>query len=237
MLMAVSPTDVDVWVATFLGGFLKRNPTFDMAVQSAIRHNILGGFWFGAALFVCWVRAAGSGLERIRVRVLTIMTGATLAVVFTVLAGMVISWPSPNNHPLLRSLYPPYIDPNPNANSFPSQSTALYGAVAAGMYSVRRIVGVFLWVAVVMFVALPRMYVGGHYLSDILAGMMLGMVGYTCVRFLAEEKVISRLERAMTASANWDWVAEVLIFAWILEVSLEFREVVWLKQGIQSILG
>ncbi len=163
-----------------------RYPHFDMGIRSAIRHNVLGGFWYAAAIFILWVQGARSSKQNARRRVLTILLATGLAILLTILAGDVVSWLPPSRHPLLADLYPPYFGSNPNTNSFPSQSTALYSAVAAGIYSLDALLGSILWVGVAILVALPRVYVGGHYPSDVLAGLAVGVTGYVVVRHLLE---------------------------------------------------
>jgi len=149
----------------------------------------------------------------------------------------VISWPPPIRHLDLSSLFPNYIDRNPDTNCFPSQSTALYASVAAGIYSLHRRTGMFLWVAVAAFVALPRMYVGGHYLTDVVVGVLLAGLGYAGARYGLESRVISRLDTFFEGSMALCTAREVLVFVWILQVAVEFREAVWFKRGLEMLLG
>jgi len=50
----LSPTTLDLWVSSKLAGFLGQYPLFDTAVQSAIRHNVLGGVWYAAATLLSY---------------------------------------------------------------------------------------------------------------------------------------------------------------------------------------
>ncbi len=70
-------------------------------------------------------------------------------------------------------------------SSFPSDHAALFFALATGIYLVSRRMGwlVYLYTAVV--IALPRVYLGIHYPSDILAGALLGVVAASTVRVVA----------------------------------------------------
>lgn len=234
--MALSPTGFDIWLAKELAGLLGLSPFFDRAVQSAIRHNVLGGFWFGAALFVFWIQSARKGQPEIQLRILTILVGSAIAIILTLLAGAVISWPPPCSHPDLAKIYSAYFDTNPNTNCFPSQSTALYASVAAGIYSIHKLTGWVLWIMVVACVALPRMYVGGHYLTDVIAGLLLASVGYIIARRLLEEHLISKVQSFFDKTTALHFVRELLIFVWILQVALEFRDVIWTKAVLEAIL-
>jgi membrane-associated phospholipid phosphatase len=208
-------------VASTLG----KNPAFDQLVLDSIHSEILGGLSFAAVLFVLWVIAQRDQPAKQR-RIITIFIGSLLSVLFTLAAAMVVSWPPPANHPQLAHLYPEYFA-NANTNSFPSQSTALYSAIAAGVWSISRPIGAFLWVAVLVCVALPRVYVGGHYPTDIAVGLALGTLGYWLARIL-EPKLPELSGKAVNQPAVL-WIANLVMFAWILQVALEFGTVGWVR--------
>jgi membrane-associated phospholipid phosphatase len=235
--MFLSPTRFDVWVATLLAHFLGRHPLFDYCVQSGIRHEVFGGVAYAAALFVLWVHSRQREQETMRRRVLTILLGSLIAIQLTVFAGMVIAWYPPARHPSLALAYLQYIGGDPARNSFPSQSTALYAAVAAGVYSLHRVTGWLLWAGVFLLVALPRMYVGGHWASDILAGLLLGLTGYAAARDLLETTVVPHIDRLFEGGSGLQVLAEIVVFAWIFQVALEFRDAVWVRDSLKYFLG
>lgn len=196
--------------------------------------NVLGGLWFGMALFICWTQGARKGEGEAQVRVLTVLIGSALTILLAALAGALVSWPPPVHMPGLANLFPDYLVTNPNTNSFPSQSTALYSCVAAGVYSLHKTWGWVLWVLVPVCVALPRMYVGGHFMTDVLAGFLLAVIGYTSVRNLLESRLISKIEPLLGKRHHLQWLRDVLIFIWILQVSVEFKDLVWFKKVLES---
>ena len=231
--MHLSPTPIDIWIVTNLARLLGRFPIFDRGIQSAVGHHVLGGFWFAASLFVIWMQAARGGHTGERRRILTILLGSVLASVLVLVTSMLVVWPSPNQHPTLSRLFPRYLYDNPNHTSFPSASTALYSCVALGVMSVRRRRGWTLLASVVLLVALPRMYVGGHYLSDVVAGLVLGLVSYIGARCLLEARVVPVAERFLSEESRFRVLGELLVFAWIWQVAVEFREVVWGKNSLE----
>jgi membrane-associated phospholipid phosphatase len=234
--MVLSPTALDIWLAKELAGLLRFSIPFNNGVAAAIHFGFLGGFWFGAALFINWVQSARKGQAEIQLRILTILVATAIAILLTFLAGAIISWPPPANYPALQKTYTYYFDANKNTNSFPSQSTALYATVAAGVYSIHKISGWVLWVMVPLLVALPRMYVGGHYFSDIFAGLLLAITGYAVARYLLEARLISKIQSYFEKTAALQYFREFLIFIWIFQVAVEFRETAWIKAVLESIL-
>lgn len=79
--------------------------------------------------------------------------------------------------------------------SFPSDHATLAGAVAVGLLLTHRRWGVPAAIAAVLM-AVTRVYVGAHYLSDVLAGLALGgLVAYVGFRLLVPQlaKLVVRL--------------------------------------------
>lgn len=60
-------------------------------------------------------------------------------------------------------------------SSFPSDHAVLFFALSIGLLFVSRKVGAFALAYTVLFIALPRIYLGLHYPTDIIAGAIIGM--------------------------------------------------------------
>lgn len=232
----ISPTLFDLWLARCLAEFVAAHKPFALAVNSGIRHTLFGGSWFGAALFVAWAYAERTRQEMVRRRVLTIMLGSVVAVILTVVAGALVTWPPPIRDPGLVRLFPTSMQSNLNTNCFPSQSTAAYAAVAAGIYSLHKATGWALWILVVLFIALPRMLVGGHYFTDVVAGAILALSGYGAARYLFETKFTSKVDFFVEQKPLAKLALQILMFVWIVQVTVEFREVTWAKVVLEHFL-
>jgi hypothetical protein len=81
------------------------------------------------------------------------------------------------------------------------------------------------------------MYVGGHYLSDVLASLALAAIGYAVARGRLEKSVLSKAEAVFTRGGIIRTTAELLVFVWIYQVMVGFREVVWVKRAVETLLG
>jgi len=234
--MFVGPTQFDIRFAGELGKLLGRYPLFDLGIESAVRHHVLGGLCFAAYMFVLWTQSVKPGGQQLRRRILTIIFGSLVAIALTFLAGDFVSWLPPSRHPGLAHLYPEYLTPNINTNSFPSQSTALYAAVAVGVLSFRPAMGSAMLAGVFVLVSLPRLYLGGHYPTDVFVGLLLGFVGYFGARVSLEQSLAARLERVFEKE-NWQRIlADLFVFLWILQIAVDFQEVVWIRNSVQYLL-
>ncbi len=230
--MHLNPTNLDMWVATKLAELVIRHPGFDDFISEALKHNLLGGFWYALALFLFWLEGMRSGQERTSCRVFATLLGTVITIVLGLLAGFVISWPPPANYPALARFYADYFPGNPNTNCFPSMSTALYLAVAAGIYGESRVVGSILALLVPLIISLPRMYVGGHYPSDIVVGAVLGLAGPLIALHFFQPRLAPLLQKSF--NVRWRRVLlQIVVFVWILEVAVEFSDVNWLAHQVR----
>ena len=234
--MPATPPQLDLWLVAHLAMLLGRSPVLDLGIQQCVQNGVLGGIWYAAAIFVFWVQGVLPNQRNIRRRLLTMVLASLIAASLTIILENAISWPPPSAHPALASLYPEDFPVNFNATSFPSQSTALYTALAAGIYSLQRTIGVWAWVGVGILVALPRVYLGGHYITDVFAGLVAGICGYL-IAIRLESTVVTWGENAF--KYPWDsWrriVAEGVLFLWILQVATGFSHVAWMASKMSTL--
>lgn len=226
--MTVHPSQFDLHAAAALAGLLGRSPLFDHCIESALHHGLLGGIPFAGAVFYFWVQAEREDRQDVLRRIITILFGSLVAILLALIASKMISWLPPQRQPGLSHLYPAYLFPDVNINSFPSDSTAVFTAVAIGILSFNRVAGAFLLAAVPLIVSLPRMYVGGHYPTDVLAGFLIGILGYVVGRYVFESGLSDRSLAFGRRPGARRVMLETCVFLWILELAVNFREGVWI---------
>ncbi|WP_162561802.1 phosphatase PAP2 family protein [Limimaricola hongkongensis] len=120
-------------------------------------------------------------------------------------------------------------------SSFPSDTSALAFAIAAGIFLASKRLGVaaFSWVVVV--VAFPRAYAGLHYPSDLIGGALIGLF---CT-FGASPIILRTASRRVTLAVNEKWVPLLwtLAFLYIFQMGSMFNDVRTFGSYAKTVLG
>ncbi|MFM0169395.1 phosphatase PAP2 family protein [Paraburkholderia sediminicola] len=117
-----------------------------------------------------------------------------------------------------------------NWSSFPSDHAMLWMAVATGIYLVRRSIGVLAILYTVLFICIPRAYLGFHYPTDLLVGAAVG-IGITYVMTRDAIRV-----RYATPALRWieryPGPSGMLAFLLCLELVTQFDELRTLASSV-----
>jgi undecaprenyl-diphosphatase len=167
----------------------------------SIYHLFKGGV---LVALIWWAWFNPNGIQaRNRAHVLATLMGCFAAV----LAGRALPYFLPLR---LRPLHDPDVNVHmaydmsravlDGASSFPSDHAVLFYSLSVGLLFVSRAVGLFAMAYTTLFIALPRVYLGLHYPTDILAGAVLGsLIAVLFNRYAANGAVIGALVRFSSA--------------------------------------
>jgi len=155
---------------------LAGNWFIDRVVAFQESNEIFKGAFILAAYWWVWFRR-GSDREKRRKSIIAIMSATALAIVVTRILAAVTPF-------RLRPIYVPNLEPHwsfpintsfEQWNSFPSDTTAYFCALAFGLIVLlpRLKVPIVLYTA--GWVCFPRVYLGYHYASDVVAGAVIGV--------------------------------------------------------------
>ncbi len=119
-------------------------------------------------------------------------------------------------------------------NSFPSDHAALFFSLAMGVFMVSRRIGTLLFLYVLFVIALPRIYLGLHYATDIVAGTAIG-VGSV---WLSTRKGIIDLygDRCMALLNRHPAAFQTVFFICSVEISVMFTDVRLFMGTVKSFL-
>jgi membrane-associated phospholipid phosphatase len=168
-------TNIDASVLSYLSGFSGRFPRMDELAGLVVHNNLVKG---GFLLAVLWWAWAQSGPDQERRREVVIATLLAAVVAATVSRSITVLLPfqdRPINTPGLH--FPtgfPLAGWEDKHGSFPSDHAALAFALATGISLLLPFVGALAVVYVTLLVCLPRVYLGIHWMTDILGGAAIG---------------------------------------------------------------
>jgi len=166
----------DVSILSFLNQFAQRWPRFDECVAFLSDSNLLkGGVIVGT---VWWVWFGSEDVRRKRAVLLATLIASVPALIIAKILTVVTYRTRPLNEARLALHVPHTVTATDwkQFSSFPSDHAVLFFAMAFGILIASRRAGWFALFYVSTFICLPRMYLGEHYATDILAGAAIGVI-------------------------------------------------------------
>jgi undecaprenyl-diphosphatase len=177
---------IDTWLIAAINNVGIHSQRFTHIVEIAVNMYLFKGVILVALLWWVWFRpdiAQGPDGEAIRryhreVVVIALASGFIALVAGRLLAHYLPFRLRPMYEPALRALYPEANVDEPVLrmwSAFPSDHSMLWCAVAMGIFLASRPVGTYALFHAVVLIGLPRIYLGLHYPTDVLAGTALGI--------------------------------------------------------------
>ncbi len=166
-------------IISFFNHFAQRCPLFDSIVVFFSNSDLLKGGGMIAGIWGAWFYADSADRRRARSYLLTALLGALVALTFArILAHGLPMRTRPILDPSLHFKVPHGAPDQSNWtiwSSFPSDHASLFFALLTGIWLVSRRAGIVMLLYVLVVISFPRIYIGIHYPSDILGGLILGV--------------------------------------------------------------
>lgn len=170
---------IDRWLNSAFG----KNVLFDNLIGYLNSFDLFNSVLLIAAFWWCWFRSAQPA-ERSRDREHIVLTLASGIVSIVIARALALSLPfrvRPRFEPALHFVLPAAWNTSFYADwsSFPSDNAMMFATLATGLCFVSWRVGLAAMIYVPLIICFPRVYLGLHYPTDIMAGFILGVVcGY-----------------------------------------------------------
>jgi membrane-associated phospholipid phosphatase len=169
---------IDNPLLRFLGHFAHRSEAFDTFVVTISKLDLFKG---AAVLsIVCWLWFEVRSHPEKRMLVIQTVVGGAFAGLISRVLQLAVARPRPMNaaSEYVRPFGISDVDVEwmKSIHSFPSDHAAFFAAIAMGIFLIDRRWGIFAFVWMLIVTDLPRVYVGLHYPSDVLAGLALGVL-------------------------------------------------------------
>lgn len=226
---------VDLATMHWLSQFTTISAPFNQIVHYISGSNLFKGLPIIGVLWYFWFRDTDPKSDSRRIIIATLL-GCVLAVLIARIANNIGPYqPRPFADAALA--YHQHVGlPVPESqalyiwNSFPSDHAALFFSLATGIFLISRSAGWLAYLYVLIFIALPRVYLGLHYPSDIIAG---GILGIGCVALSTRNNVIALYDRQrIRLQDKYPAAFQAALFVISVEIGTLFGDIRLLLEGI-----
>jgi undecaprenyl-diphosphatase len=184
----------DRLIIDYVFRWFSRSYYFFHTVEFMAADNLLKGGVVAVIFWYLWFKAGPDNPAK-RVQLIATLISVFFVMVITLsLAGLVPFRQRPFLNPDFKfnSLIP-FNAMLTQFSSFPSDHAALFTSLATGFYFVSRKIGIITILFVFIYILFPRLYLGYHYPTDILAGTVIGVsITVFIIRSDAVKNIISK---------------------------------------------
>ncbi|MDQ3059366.1 MAG: phosphatase PAP2 family protein [Pseudomonadota bacterium] len=192
---------LDYQIISHLNQASRKSWLFDQIVAFVSANNLLKGGIFMAFIWWAWFRDDGRRPQQ-RPFIVSTLLGCVVALALARMLALTLPFRlRPLHETTLDFLLPYGVAPGvlDGYSSFPSDHAVLFFSLATGLFFVSKIVGAIALGYAVVCIALPRIYLGLHYPTDIAAGALLGMA----ISWIANSTLAR--SRPMASVVNWSY--------------------------------
>lgn len=208
----------DQSITLFVNQYAGRSWLFDSFVVFLSDQDFLKGGFALSLFWYAWFRS-GEGHPQDRQRLLAMLAACAMALTLGQVLQILLPFRRrPIHTPELGFMLPFGLHPKTadGWSSLPSDHAMLFFAVSTGLFLVSRPLGLLSFFHTTVIVCLPRLYLGLHFTTDLIAG---ALVGIASSYLLCARECASSLTHAVLA---WGQRIPALLYPALFLVTLEF---------------
>lgn len=184
----------DCHIVSYINRFARHSQILDMLAATVSNTKLLKGGATMLALLWIWFRGGDRQKTDRELVVLTIIVSSASILVARALALSLPFRERPLRVPELHFQLPYTMNPQTleGWSSFPSDHAAFFFTAATCIFFAVRWLGILAFLQAIFIVCLPRVYLGIHYPTDIIAGALVGVAMAFCVKLRGAGDIIDR---------------------------------------------
>jgi undecaprenyl-diphosphatase len=213
----------DVSIMHFLNSFAHRSLIFDALVVGITSKVLLTEAVIMAMFWWAWAKYGSKELQYRERLIFSLFAILFSLLVARVLAATLPFRLRPLNNPQLGFRLPYHVKALEliNWSSFPSDHAAICFCFAASLWAISKPMSILAFFHAIFAICLPRIYMGIHYPTDVIAGAILGVA----IALLSNNAGIRRMiaRPALYGLDNYPAAFSALLFLSTFEIGEEFR--------------
>lgn len=228
---------LDQNLVLLLNRVARRSWIFDVLVWEVTRTVFLQGLLVALFWGLWYAPSPAPSIERRkRSTMLASLVGLNLAVVLTIVLRAVLPFRSrPSADPTLGFLSP--FTPTgeslyATSTAFPAGHATVYFALAVALWAVSSRLGILASLVALLVICVPRIYIGLHFATDIVAGALVGTVMVLLANTFFLRSLLTRWVVAWSERHPATFGA--LLFLSCMEIAVEFQSIRGLLRLLQG---
>lgn len=179
----------DSTIINFFNQFSHISWVLDNSFNFLTDNNLVKGGIFTIIIWYFWFKNSDRQAD-IREHIISIILSSFIAMFLARILSVSLPYRERPLHEAALNFVLPYgIEPTAltNWSSFPSDHAVLFFTLATGFLFISRKLGILALIYTTLLIALPRIYLGFHYPTDIICGAVIGLA----IGWIANQSIVS----------------------------------------------